>query len=521
MSSRAKDVPSGWLRVEAENIPARSSRTYLSRPGWAAFGLLSLLVLVSPAVPLADAYLPVYDERRVLLIVFMSLCGILCYIRRFLLTVPLLAPLSLIAALGLLSTLSAASVPAHALTEVALFMLTISACLLLGTACPTEKDIRSFLLPCLAGSGIFYGIVTLVTWAAGWAVEGHQPPWPEPIHNFINRRFMNDWQTWLLPLLPALLFARVPLCRPALHQTLTIAYFALLWALLLYSLGRATLYAQLGCVLLIPLLFGRIGLRWSGLQLAAALLGLLLLIFAFGMNPFGTSGAGAPTDRLMTFESPGRIMLWTLSWELIRENPLVGIGPMQFAAIPGHLHAHPHSFPLQIAVEWGIPAAVLLAGSLIYAAWKWLCFARARAGDPQCPPWEAFLLMSLTGSIAAASANSLLAGTAVTPMSQLMLILVVGLGCALYRRGQPAIAKRRQHLAKAWCAATLAAAIWLAGFTTYEISRYTFNDVAGTRAAGGGWYPRYWRQGRLLHLLDIPAEDAGRANDEQAARPER
>lgn len=390
-----------------------------------------------------------------------------------------------------------AAVPAYAALEVALFVLIVSACLLLASCRLDEAVTRQFLLPMLAGSAIFYGIVTLMVWAAGWAVEGHRPPWPEPLHNFINRRFLNDWQTWLLPLLPALLFVTISRCRPGLHRSLTFAYFALLWALLLYSLGRATLYAQLGCMLLMPILFGRSGLRWSAIQLAAALLGLLLLIFAFGMNPF--AAAGAPTDRLLNLQPSGRIQLWTASWQLIREYPLLGAGPMHFAALPAVVHAHPHNFPLQFAAEWGLPAALLLFSTLGWLAWKWLTFARIRVRDSHCPRWESLLLISLTASMAAAAANSLLAGTAVTPMSQIMLVLIVGLAGALYPKQPPAPAGyATARLAKAWLVATLAAAIWLGGFTSYELTKYIENKLEGTEFVGGGWSPRFWRQGKLI-----------------------
>lgn len=463
--------------------------------------LIAFLVLASPALPFFNNTLPVYDERRLLLVIVICLCTWLSLWQNpAKIDKSFLIPFSLVSLLGLVSTTLMSSSPTYAGLDLALFITLSSACLLLGKNQLNEITIRCFLLPMLAGSVIFYGIVTLMVWTVGWIAEGHQPPWPEPLHNFINRRFMNDWQTWLLPLLPAVLFAQVARCRPALHRSLSITYFALLWALLLFSVGRATLYAQLGCICLIPLLFGRHGLRWSAIQIAAAFLGLILLIFAFDMNPFIASGD--PTDRFASLNSSGRLTLWSISLELIRENPWLGIGPMQFAALPQTRFAHPHNFVLQFMVEWGVPAALLLFGSLAWAAWRWVKFARERIIDLSCPRWEVFLLISLTGSMAAAAANSLLAGTAHTPMSQIMLILVVGCSYALYRQHYPANPFKWQRLSKAWLAATLVAGVWLGGFTTYELIHYVDNNLEGTDYVGGGWSPRFWRTGKLI----VPTE---------------
>lgn len=495
------------MHAELQSDPDRLTATSDSLPWRARLGplrhhqniilsLLGFLILASPAVPLANASLPIYDERRIFLVVLLCLSGMLTGVRRPFSVNPCFpAIFCLVAALGLAGTFAVATTPAYAALELTQFILVVSACLLLGVNRPSESYIRRFLLPVLAGSAIFFGIVTLMVLAAGWAAEGHQPPWPEPLHNFINRRFMNDWQTWLLPLLPAVLFAQVGRCWNGFHRCLSLAYFGLLWALLLYSLGRATLYAQISCVLLIPLLFGRNGFRWSAIQIVAASLGLLLLILAFGMNPF--SSAGAATDRLVSLDSPGRIELWALSWELIREHPLLGVGPMHFAAQAHATNAHPHNFVLQFAVEWGIPATIILFGTLAWAAWKWLRFAQTSSRDSDCPPWKVFLLISLTASMAAAAANSLLAGTAVMPMSQIMLILIVGLACALYEKPSPA-ARQSPRLAKAWLALVAAATLWLGGFTSYELVNYLDNHLEGTEFVGGGWYPRFWRQGRLL-----------------------
>lgn len=458
--------------------------------------LLSLAAFLSPSIAFADRVLPVFDERRVLLVAILCICGVLG-IRRANLVVPKFAQISLGAfiALGLIGALFKAASPVYALVEVTLFVLLVAAVALAGRECYNENQLRRLLLPLLGGSAVLYGTVTIMIWLIGLVAEGHRPPWPEPMHNFVNPRFMNDWQTWLLPLLPAALYAVVPNCRPLYLRCLLIAYFALLWALLFRSLGRATLYSQLACLVLVPTVFGRAGLKWAGLQAMTALLGLLLFILAFGLAP--SPQTGAPAERLVSLNPAGRLELWVRSWELIQANPWLGVGPMQFAAEPGITLAHPHNAVLQVMVEWGVPAGLALLTTLAWAGWKWLRFAQRIASDKRCPAWRAALLISLTAAIAAASANSLLAGVVVMPMSQIMLPLVVGLALSLYPKRNDPQSKPDLNL-KLWRGAVLASSLWLGSITAYEVTYYLKNNIEGTEFVGGGWIPRFWMQGKLL-----------------------
>ncbi len=57
----------------------------------------------------------------------------------------------------------------------------------------------------------------------------------------------------------------------------------------------------------------------------------------------------------------GRTWLWKAAAEYAFQNPLLGIGPMNFACKgPAHRVGSPHNLVLQILSEWGIPAAILL-----------------------------------------------------------------------------------------------------------------------------------------------------------------
>ncbi|MBT8114631.1 MAG: O-antigen ligase family protein [Arenicella sp.] len=63
----------------------------------------------------------------------------------------------------------------------------------------------------------------------------------------------------------------------------------------------------------------------------------------------------------------GRIYLWTLSWNASFEYPLFGYGPGGFQQIPGTptYASQPHSFPLQLVIEFGWLGGAVIALCLI------------------------------------------------------------------------------------------------------------------------------------------------------------
>lgn len=76
-----------------------------------------------------------------------------------------------------------------------------------------------------------------------------------------------------------------------------------------------------------------------------------------------------PSDHL----SSGRAELWRESIQLIKQRPWLGYGESEFRYIADAAHGnlgHPHNAPLQFAVQWGVPAAILLVGMIAVLTWK-------------------------------------------------------------------------------------------------------------------------------------------------------
>jgi O-antigen ligase len=75
-----------------------------------------------------------------------------------------------------------------------------------------------------------------------------------------------------------------------------------------------------------------------------------------------------------------RISQWGVALGLVAERPWLGWGAAAFSVIyplrtAGIWHGHPHNLPIDLAVSFGVPVAVLLVGVVL-----WLLIRSARAG---------------------------------------------------------------------------------------------------------------------------------------------
>ena len=116
-----------------------------------------------------------------------------------------------------------------------------------------------------------------------------------------------------------------------------------------------------GSVRLLLSSLGPQGRRWfftqTWLAVAAAATWLLLFVALPALWEVPASLEGG---RLSSVHSVGsRWILWRLSMEAMIANPFLGLGPAHFAYAYNGEGAHPHNFWLQLAAEWGAPAALL------------------------------------------------------------------------------------------------------------------------------------------------------------------
>ncbi len=160
------------------------------------------------------------------------------------------------------------------------------------------------------------------------------------LSGFSNKRFYGQFQTFTLPLLA------LPLLLSTTKRSARLWVFSLLsvWWLIAITGGTRGTWLGMGVAACVLFLCGRSGKRWITWQLLAVLVGVTLywLLFSVLAGYLGMEVSNAAGDRLTTTLSD-RGPLWQQAWEMIRERPWLGFGPMHFADIHNPIAAHPAS----------------------------------------------------------------------------------------------------------------------------------------------------------------------------------
>ncbi len=316
-------------------------------------------------------------------------------------------------------------------------------------------------------------------------------------HGFSNRRFFNQIQVWILPILALPLLIKLSggnyLTR---YQPLFSALLCFNIVLLVFSSARgaslALLLSSLIVVLLIKPIALRLLLKLSLLTVAAFALYWLLFIITppyFGFTI--TDSIRLRTDSSYRFE------LWLICLNMMKQSPLFGIGPMGFAAIPNEFSlSHPHNSVLQLAAEWGLIATAIVLFFYtkgLMAFWR-LCLDQSVATERR------MYRVSLLWSFLAASIYSLFSGVIVMPMSQLLGATIIGLMLAEYRSSK--IASPQQVITlvtpirSVLAIAFLVFAILYAWLIWPQLSMRMGNDpsyISNLTNIG----PRFWQEGGI------------------------
>jgi O-antigen ligase len=174
------------------------------------------------------------------------------------------------------------------------------------------------------------------------------------------------------------------------------------------------------------LIYGAKARPWFRWQIVTALTGFVLYLVLILLLPavlelnFNAAQIGL-LGRNITY-SNGRFELWTIALEMIVNSPWLGVGPMHYAANPTILYAHPHNAPLQLAAEWGIPVALLVLVLFIWGAVRWVLRSKVSAATED----DGNLRVAVFGALLTSALYSLFDGVIVMPISQIMLVLIIG-----------------------------------------------------------------------------------------------
>ena len=173
----------------------------------------------------------------------------------------------------------------------------------------------------------------------------------------------------------------------------------------------------------------------------------------------------------------------------------MGAGPMRYACEADHyLPGSPHSFPLQIMGEWGIPAFLVLG-----ILFGWLVYTWIRAAKPigQKSDHKQALITCLSISCLAAIIHVCVSGLLISPSSQVAGMLLAGwlLGGLFTESGGAMATRTAEYKANFLILLGLVVAVSVMTFATAELDELPFRTSYAQDY--GPITPRFWMDGRF------------------------
>lgn len=309
---------------------------------------------------------------------------------------------------------------------------------------------------------------------------------------FSNRRVFGQVASMAIPLLAYPLLAG---SGTRAQRWCVFVLLAVWWMLVIGSGTRGTWMALAVAAAVLASFAWRACVGWLRIQVAALGVGALLFWILFALLPVWLGQDATLENRLSNIESlSGRSELWAMAWAQIQAHPWLGIGPMHLAAIPMKFGAHPHNAVLQLAAEWGVPAALALLVPAVFGVQRLL--ARLRHQQQASPN---LLLVCLAASLLAAGTQSMVDGVIVMPYTQIWVALVVGWAMGVYFRGVAVstsiVADSRMRLVMPGLS-LFAIALLLNGIFPEVLYRAQATQ-AFLEAGNNSIPPRYWMVGRI------------------------
>lgn len=469
--------------------------------GFAILFSLCGYILLAGHIDLFPGY-GVYNEKRIIQVILLGITSIIAilFFRRDItkilcqLPLPSKALLSLLFFLGIVSTIINSSNYKQSLLELGLIGLLFVTTLFVSALYRMQQEqFHKIVLTCLLLTASLYIVI-----AGGGYIASLIEPIPllpyELFLNFSHPRFFNQLQSWTLPLiiLPILLFRP----KKTFHKKIYILIAIGWWLLLFISGGRGTLLGIGISMLLVIIFFNAYAKDWIKWQLTTAISAFTLYLIFFLMIPIL---ANSSPDNVLGFSalrssgSSGRDFIWLTAWDLLQHNYLLGIGPANFACETSpFLPAHPHNTLIQIATEWGIPAAAILAFLFLWGIRQWMRWSKKQMQHHAAPSDQNLINIALFASLTTAAVHALFSGIIIMPHSQVMLVIILGWMLGRYHLNHAATV----HTSLAGKALILLTA---ASLLALLIGMYPVLNTFNLDQLPLQQLPRFWQQGRFCY----------------------
>lgn len=314
--------------------------------------------------------------------------------------------------------------------------------------------------------------------------------------HFDNMRAFNDVQMWLIPFL---WYFALQERSTYFRKILAFAPAVFLSALLFYTTARGATLAVLVAMAFVGYRYRSRARGFTKVAVATVVLGWLLNLLLTRLLPF-LIDRPLPRDILdrLSSGSSGRMELWKAALDMLLHNPLFGVGPQHYAHELYQNYEHlrpfgsPHNIFLTFLAEWG-----LVAGSLLSLGILWFMY-RVIRGPVRTVSKDVIAEKQVAEATAiSVFVSSMFAGTLLTPLSQMMLVLFAPALLLVSQRASgsddgvsiKAEINKKGHYG--YMMLLLSAAFFLLGMTIYDIVVHKDVIFITTETA----YPRYWQNG--------------------------
>lgn len=257
-----------------------------------------------------------------------------------------------------------------------------------------DRDRTMRLIAAFLVLGVLEALYGLVQYLGGWQkiyFYTKQFDLEEATGTYINRNHYAGMLEMILPFSLALLFheygklrragsaAAVTIKQFLLRQTLQrlvlcLSIAVVLFAALLFSRSRMGIVAGSASLLVIfslagvSRLHGKMGIFLSILFVAIS------ICLAIWIGPGPIVGRFADVQQEFSTSEQSRLSIWRDAQTLVRQDPIFGTGlgtfPVAYTAVqtafPGQFVNHAHNDYLELAIDLGLPAALILFGPILF-----------------------------------------------------------------------------------------------------------------------------------------------------------
>lgn len=395
--------------------------------------------------------------------------------------------------LGVISALRTPH-PAYPLVNVAMLFLILVMIIAIASSqkqVGVRFDQVAIALIAMTGIGIaFQEIVGLVVYING----GQQFNYWESFWHFLHPRFYSQIQTWTIPLIALLPFV---FTRYRWFGLLSISLIGVQWYLVFSTGARGTTISLCLAMVVAAMIFPAARKVWLKTHATGLLLGVAFYLSVLGMmgltqpdqNQFINESVGRPM-----LHTSGRTFLWHHALKGVEQQPWLGTGPMQFACdVDQHMPGSPHSFPIQILSEWGIPAFLLLGVIFSWLIYTWLRSAKPRVLQTD---YRAAAVACLSISFLAVIIHICVSSLHITPTSQVTGMLVLGWLLGHLASSDQGLGKDRiKNIGNLVLLSGLLVSITLLIFSISELDEMSFRTSYAVE--NGLTSPGYWQDGRF------------------------